>query len=226
MNDIITPVTADKEVGFDQFGQFVSWEGKQDHKIGTIIADVREKKCGLCGEGWQLNGPSLRNQFLMREVEEWVHKSCFLGYLKIQEKSRLYDALCKACGKVYESGTAVVSWRIKSIANEYGGAWNTPWYHISFTRLPVDGERRAKMRDEDRGSGTGFTLKFGPRKRVYHMSLHNPGFDFSKYHPMAPKDVTTGCREGEIMVHAWGWDDVAKHLDTIVKIVVENSSEP
>lgn len=226
MNDIITPVTPDGEIGYDQYGQFVSWEkieepGQETRMIGTHIADVRGKTCSICGQVWQLTGPGLRNQLRLDHMEAWAHKTCYVGHLAVTESAMLYRILSNATMAHYEM--AAIGWRTARIKNEYGGAWNTPWHQISFVRYPKD---HAKRRDEHSGQATAFCLKFGPRKRVYHMSLHNPGFDFSKYHPITEDDVTKEVRSGWLLVHAYTEADAQKYLSAMVKLIIENTSEP
>jgi hypothetical protein len=198
MNDIV--VSLADGLGFDKYGQLnVSWQ-QGDATYSTIIADMRGKKCFICGREWELTAEAFRRQYLDRTTNEWCHTSCFEGYVATTEAHMWYDALCKARGE------ARIAWSWEKIRNEYSAAWNTPWYLVKFkSYLPK--------------------VKLGTRKRVYHMSMHDlhPS-QVELFLPLVEKEDVTKGTEGRssIYIHAWTEAkalEYLRHFYTILQAV-------
>jgi hypothetical protein len=213
MNDILRPLTADGLVGWDQFNQIWLWEVEGETRRGHIIADVREKICRVCNRGWETTAKGLGDQYYWQTREEWAHASCFVRYLALREYSFWHDALCGVFR--FE--------RPAEIPNEYGGAWNTPWYRVTLLDVPR-------------------TLKLGHRKRVYHMEIEPEG----RYAPPADdtpeaaakrfaarartnlshatklfeaEEVTKEVGADMVLVHAWTEEKAREYLKHFAQVL-------
>lgn len=224
MNDIIKPVTKDGLAGWDEFGQFWIWQIKDNnHRVGSIYHDVREKICCVCRHGWEPNAESLRDQYFWDNRGEWAHQSCFIRYLALQE----YDFWCSAlvgAGFMYgpmdnprmiaEGGPA-----LESLPNGYWGSndpWGAgqPWYRARLLK-------RVNVEKSENGP-LGRTLKLGHRKRVHYLEIE-PGegsYDVALAQKLfASEDVTKKIREDGMMVHAWGRDKAREYLRHFAEIL-------
>ena len=212
MNDIVRPLTQDGMVGWDAHDQLWLWKAEGKNRVGTIIADVRGKTCPVCARGWEPTAVSLGDQYFWRSREEWAHESCFTRYLGIDEHEFWHGALC-----------SVVRFHgLVKLPNEYGGAWNTPWYRIPLCDVPR-------------------TLKLGRRKRVYHMEIEaleaelaaprdaeegarrlvaKARMDFSKAEALfKSEDVTKEFSEHSVMIHAWDRERARQYLRKFAEIL-------
>lgn len=186
MNDITRPLTGDKMLGFDKFGQLqVCWmEG--DALYSTIISDVRGKTCPICGRGWELSAPAFRDQHFNRVVEQFTHRRCEQGAVAMTEASMWYRLLCEP-----EHHPA---WSWVPIPNEYRAAWNNTWYRVSF-------------------KGYVPSLKLGTRKNVYHLSLHDlTDAQMEQASLFAEEKATHWAEDHVIGIHAWTEAEARRHI--------------
>lgn len=191
MNTIVRPITPDGNVGFDEYGQLCCWRNTERGTVGTMIADMRDKKCGLCAQPWEMTAEGFSNQQYVRSVGEWVHETCWVGYLGMKESFMWYELLC----------ARKTTWEWTKIPNEYGGAYNTPWFKVTFT-------------------GYVPWMKIGSRKRVFHMSLHDlSARQCAEFTRFEKENVTKHCDGRSIMIHAWAEADAANYLKEFVEIV-------
>lgn len=137
------------QIGLDQFDQIVC--DRVEDGIGTCrtwVTDVRGKTCPLCGREWEITTKDWADQFYHHDRELLMHKSCFVRHLTHTEHMDWFNAIVasrKACpGLRFE--------KPEEIKNQYGGAWNTPWYRV-----------RIKSHNA--------TLILGRRKRVDHVEI-------------------------------------------------------
>lgn len=194
MNDIITPVTEDGQVGWDQYGQFWTVWTEGNHIHGMPIADVRFKVCIICNQRWELNGPSLRDQFRWEMLGSYVHESCLIRYLSIDDRNRFYNALVSA--RIRFDG-------LEPIDNQYwpgSDPWSKrPWYRAQLLGFPA-----------------AFVL--GRRKRVTEVRLEPVGQPENfTWHERAQEifkneDVTKHFTPRVVMLHAWSEGKVLEYV--------------
>ncbi len=132
MSDIVNPVTKDGRVGYDKFGQFCHWTepDKSGRCEGRFIADVRDKTCRICGNGWESTADSLINQTHWQLIEEHVHESCLARHWGLVERAE-YQAVINQLRIPYS---------VKELPDGYRGSGSPrsrPWYLFSFGRHPV-----------------------------------------------------------------------------------------
>lgn len=194
-NDIIRPISGDGLLGFDTYGQlWATWyPDGGDTKHATIVPDMRGKTCAICGKGWLVEAEEFLNQIHLDTIEDFAHKTCFVGHQMLTEATMWYGMLCARI-----SQECKIPWTWKKIPNEYRGAWNTPWYLIEF-------------------KGYVPKLKLGSRKRVWHMSLHDVTRQQKEkleelFQPVTDTKWFTTSPEG-CGVHAWTEEQARKYLD-------------
>jgi hypothetical protein len=193
---IVRPVSSDGMVGYDRFGQFVVAELDRDAIIYRHLFDVRLLTCPICGRGWELNAESIRDQYRDYYTEKRVHKRCHEGRLALDEFRMFYRALCDA--KFHH-------WKSEEIPNQYGGAWNTPWYRFRLDQFP------------------GTTLTMGPRRRVYHIGVS--GNSNGLLDDFASEEVTKGYDElGGFYIHAWEEDKIREYLTRVFAWLLKNAA--
>ncbi len=202
MNDILRAVTPDGYVGFDEFGQLQAKEVEAKHTTSWIVWDVREKTCFICNHGWELNHKSFKDQYYWHDRKELIHESCFKRYRKLREWSMFFNAVVE-CNLAFPGG-------LKEVKNEYGAAWNLPWYEFKW-----------------KGAET-FTIVIGRRKRVDHVEIKAPTEGYpgmpSLDYRMAEKcfseeDVTKDFGPTSIMVHAHTDEKLKAYLKKFVRIL-------
>lgn len=197
MNDIIKPVTADGNVGYDAHGQF--WIYRYDprdasRRIGSIYADLRGKSCILCDKEWKSEADDLADQFYVRNAEVHVHISCYQRHLTLLNRIEWVSA-------IYKSGLNELMETFTPVPNQYGGAWNTPWYNVTLK------------------GGNSPILTFGARKRVDSISIKRLTQEQVAYLVEAFKnETTTQGKDGQdgYMIHSWGAEKTVEYLTHIV----------
>ncbi len=203
MSDIIVrQLTPDGLIGFDKFGQLQAKEVGAEHTMSWIISDVREKTCVICNHGWELNHKSFKDQHYWHNRKVLIHESCYKRYLMLSEWEQVYFNVC-SLNLAFPEG-------LKERKNEYGGAWNLPWYEFEWN-----------------GAET-FTIVIGRRKRVWHMEIQGPtpgypGLPDLDYR-MAEKcfseeRVTKEFGPTSVMVHAWTDEKMLAYLKKFVRIL-------
>lgn len=203
-------------LGFDKYGQlWVEWpDPTGGGTCSTIISDMRERTCTICGREWELTAESFRNQFREHTMGEWCHKTCYVGYLTLDEAifwSKAIEDIMVA-NKVHNlPREALVNWAcdLSKIPNEYGGAWNTPWYRLKF-------------------KGYVPWIKMGTRKRVYCMSLHDlteaqtEMFRGLIEHVKDTKEIGSS----HVLIHAWTRDQAKDYLGYFFKVIASDAPKP
>jgi hypothetical protein len=205
MNDIIKAVTPDGCAGYDQYDQF--WVYQPDARnpeirVGSIYKDLRGQKCMLCDQKWKTEARDLADQYYNRDAEIHVHKSCYVRHLSFLERQKLMDTLVRS-----ELRDKVKA--IDDIPNQYGGAWNTPWYEITlnYTGNPV--------------------ITIGPRKRVISLELTRITNDQVKTLEKRFESVidTKTFLVDSVLIHAWD-DETAVQRLKIIKEVLDDTTVP
>jgi len=179
----------------------VRWE-ERGSICSTIITDMRGKTCPICKKGWEVSAESFRNQFLVRQLDEWVHRTCYEGYLSMRETCMWSNLMCEP--------EDMIPFDWKKIPNEYGGAWGTDWYFINYL-------------------GYVPKLKVGSRKRVYHMSLHDLRREQIDAFLEKVKDenVTKGEQgNSSVYIHAWTEADAKRYLAHFWAVIRMDKPKP
>lgn len=222
MNHIVKPLTRDGLVGWDEFGQFWIWKVEGDRRSGGIYHDVREKVCCVCRRGWEKTADSLRDQYFWDRRAEWAHKSCLIRFEALREYEFWCNALVEA-GFIFgpsDNPTMIAQdgAALESIPNGYwpnSDPWGVgqPWYRARLLK---------KLEDDYTNAPHGRTLRFGSRKRVYHLEIE-PGtgpYDMERAMALfANEAVTKEIRPDRLMVHAWGNEkarEYLKHFATVL----------
>lgn len=144
-------ITPDGRTGFDQFGQLMTWTvpDADGYKTGRIIKDVRSCTCYICGKGWGNTSEELADQARHDDLD--MHKTCYFGHRKMQERQFWIDSLM-AAGYLFKH---------TEVETQYPGS--TPWQQI--TVLGNDTGR----------TDTGIRLVVGRRKSVWELRVHGVG---------------------------------------------------
>lgn len=204
--EIIRPIG--NNVGFDKFGQFVIAWYEGDSLCSTFSHDLRDKKCAICGQGWELSGEAYRNHvetgMFRGHDSNHAHRTCWEGHLGLQEADMWHRLLCHP-----ENRDDFLKFQWQPIPNEYRGAWNTPWYRINFLEYVP-------------------WLKLGSRKRVYHMGIHDLRPEQIEMFKSLFKDVDSTKEAGssEAFVHAWTEKEAIKYLSHFAKIIMMDPPRP
>jgi hypothetical protein len=185
-------------LGFDEVGQLVvGWE-ENGTTVSTIISDMRGKTCAICGRPWEVTAESFRNQYWDQSLNLWMHKTCFLGQIGVSQAVRFMDVICSVRDRQWYG----LGFEMAQIPNEYGAAWNTPWWRVNFRDfIPW--------------------MKIGARKRVFHMSLH----DLTKEQVelfnsrVVTEDVTKGSDLSSVYIHAGNYDKVSQYFCIFLEVL-------
>lgn len=182
------------QIGLDGFGQMMHYYERDGYSGCHIVEDVRGQTCELCGQKWKLTTASWIDQFLHSDFGVLLHQSCYLRYLGFKQKTDWFWALCDARLRFT---------KFDHLKNEYGGAWNTPWYR---TRLP----------DHDA------FLKLGRRKRVDVIELIRddpyPELIGRIAGMFASEDVTKDTDNSTtFMIHSWSNEKSIEYLKKIAE---------
>lgn len=201
-NPITKPIF--HNAGYDNDGRF--WMGIDEYNDGEIrfmcsssIGDVSDDTCILCGKGWEKTVQAFRDQMWHDDALAVLHRSCFERNLGFRERVEFIDALREAGFDRQDLKT------LEQVPNEYGGAWNTPWYRITVPFLPGRP-----------------TLKFGARKRVFNIEIKGINDLGVSLLVDAFKDegnVTRGHEEGLFYTHAWGMDKATEYFKRILGVL-------
>jgi hypothetical protein len=228
VNDILKPVTPDGMAGFDQYNQFyIKWQDRE-YTCGSVFHDVREKICCICGHGWDLTSPSLRDQTFLNHRAEHAHQSCTIRYEALQEFDFWYRAVLDAGfmfgpldnPKYIAEGGAC----FESLPNGYwpkADPWSAkPWYRVRLQKR-IDKEKSLN-------GPVGRTLRLGARKSVYHLEIEpGPGeYDYKLALELLGNEkvygdvkVTMDIRPDGLMIHAHGKDKAREYLKAFAKIL-------
>lgn len=150
-NKMVEVITPDGRVGFDKHGQLWAWTERDDegYSSGSIIRDVRDSTCYICGQGWELTADRLADQFMIDG--RLIHRTCGYGHQKMDAYRDVQHA-CIDAGYLFN---------MEEVPPRY--PHSTPWQ-----RITVLGN------DKDR-TDTGFRIVLGRRKRVWEVRGHRLG---------------------------------------------------
>lgn len=201
-NSIIRPITSDGNTGFDQFNQLMSYLTEDGITRGSMIHDVRGKRCYLCDKGWELTTLALRDQEKL-ENQEMAHASCIYGYRKLTEYYNIRNVLISA-GYLFN---------LTEEPPKYPGS--TPWQLVKILRA-----------DKDR-TDTYQRIELGRRKRVWEIRFINSNVP----HLFSDVDDTKGYHEADdtssayYYVHAWTVDQLIDYLRRFRETILNTNRE-
>lgn len=196
--EIVKAVTADGQVGFDEFDQLVWMRREGEYTVGSFIHDVRGLTCHICQQPWEANGPSLGDQFYTAALDRWVHLSCHIRICAMNERIRIREALC---GLVRFEG-------LEELPNRYwpkGDPWGAkPWY-------------RVKLIDTD------LSLVIGWRKRVISIRMEPAEGEVLHWFEQAGRafgaeSVTKEFGPKVVVVHAWGYAKLREYIEMLARV--------
>lgn len=204
MNQIVRSVTP--EIGYDEHGQL--WHVRQEgtRRTSAMIGNPIGHICPLCGRGWETRTESIIDQFHHQASRRWLHESCFVRHLAFNEHMLWYNALVDA--RIRFDG-------LSEIKNEYGGAWNTPWYEVF---VLSDGKNETSFNEP--------RIKLGRRKRVWSMELWAaeacatkckmfPNLEALK--DFEKEDVTKEIGQHRVLIHAWTEEKARENLKVFAR---------
>ncbi len=199
MNDFI-PITDDGLVGKDQFGQIWAIQA-DDTSMRTMIRDPRGQVCNICGKGWLNTRDSMVDHAYIDG--HWMHKTCYIGHLKLNERSMWETAFSKALRP--HGGWKGMKDRYE-IDSQYPSGWGTPWYQCEYHRSDLN----------VRGQFT-----FGRRKRVWSISYKgdSPFASPDELKPLGDEDVTFDVTDFEVLIHAWTVPKVDEYIARIINAI-------
>jgi len=205
----------------------------------TWFRDPRAFYCAICGHGWDNSCKSLRNSMFLNDApegKECVHNTCYLGHLGMVQHGLFYWAICE--GNIRD-GIRMLFNGLKIKPNQYGGAYNTPWYTTDIVGLSL-GESGDWKRRKFKAPNLP-TLELGRRKRVYSMFLKSPVklviernedtkhiFDddttkiFGETHIYENKFPKTA---DSILIHAWTDEKVQLYMKAFCSILYDNMKD-
>lgn len=199
MTCIIKPVTKDGLAGYDAFNQF--WVFTQDRfdpnsRKGSIRSDLRGKTCMLCNKQWEVSATSLADQFFARREGVHVHYTCYERHLSFLDRGEWMDAIAK-------SGLYARVSDITEIPNQYGGAWNVPWYCVELKGKPT------------------VVLTFGQRKRVRSIQVDRLNLEQidALESLFKAEDTTKDRRPDGYIIHAWTLDKAVAYFTSIDSVL-------
>lgn len=205
MNQIVRPITADGNTGYDQYNQLIAWTEEADgYRTGRMIKDVRACKCYICGKGWGNTTKELLDQVALDGRD--MHNSCYDGW--------------RALNSYYDIQKAVMDagflFRMDEVPPRYPRS--TPWQRITVLHA-----------DKDR-SDSGFRIVLGRRKRVWELRLHGTAdltdkFDKPNntkgYSECSDEDAEFG---GYFYIHAWDKKELVEFLRIFRHSIGERTS--
>jgi len=141
--NIVRPVTDDGLVGFDEHGRFIHCEVDDDHRIFTLVKDVRRSTCVICGRGWEATSASIGDQTSWLVSNSTVHRSCLIRHEGLREMEEVRRAVVDA---------RIHFHKLVLLPNNYWpktDPWSAkPWYEIELADHPaklVVGSRKRVM---------------------------------------------------------------------------------
>lgn len=200
-NPIVKPIF--ENAGYDQDGRF--WMGIDEYGDGEIrftcssnTSDVSDATCLLCNKPWEKTVAAFRDQMWHEDSLAVLHRTCFERTLGFRSRIDFVDAL-------KEAGFQRDHLRgLRQIPNEYGGAWNTPWYELPVPFLPNTP-----------------VLKFGARKRVFNIEIK--GINDLGVSLLADRfkeeSTTKEGYEGMYLIHAHGMEKAGEYLKGILEVL-------
>lgn len=208
MNDIVRPLTADKQIGFDQFDQLLLKVQQGDWWVTRATADLRGESCVICGKPWELSAASWEDHYDWRRYDEHAHLSCVVKYFAMKDRDQFFDHFA----------ATDVAFRFEPISNQYihprgpNDHWaKRHWYRFWLVNYPVQ-------------------FVVGLRKRVVSIAVTPQGPSLKlDWHEKARdafenEDVTKTFGPNEVLLHAWTREKEREYITTLCKLIAE--SEP
>lgn len=205
----------------------------------TWFRDPRAFYCAICGRGWENTCKSLRNSMFLNyapEGKECVHETCYLGHLGMVQHGLFYNAICD--GEIRD-GIRMLFRGLKIIPNQYGGAYNTPWYTTDIIGFSL-GESGGWKRKKPKGLACP-VLELGRRKRVYSMTLTSPVelvvernddtkciFDDDTTKSFGDKGIYDNKfpkTTSSILIHAWTDEKVQLYMKAFCSILYDSMKD-
>lgn len=209
MNQIISPITKCGNAGFDAHNQlWVRVNDGSGRTTSKIIIDPRGKTCPICGKGWELTVEGMCDQFMYNIVNHGLaHYRCMEGYCSMKEREFVESILAD---RAWHRDTSL-GIEVDEIPNEYGAAWNTPWFKIRFTKvLP------------------GVELVIGSRKRVWEIGLRNLNREriglLARTFDAALVTDTMGSNATSWYVHAWTKEQVVERVRMVMSVLLPEAA--
>ncbi len=200
MNKIITPITPDGRTGFDEFGQLfsVTVQDKDGYVTGRVIRDVRAMKCYICDRGWGNTTEELQDQTTYDKFP--VHKNCYSGMRKVQDREVIVSALIDA-GFLFD---------VTELEPRYPDPGTPPALQISILHA-----------DDDR-TPSKYTIVVARRRRVWDIHFHGGGdlteiFEDVDDTKGYSNSIPAGDAEAEALgthfyVHCWNKTQMVNYL--------------
>lgn len=200
MSDIVTPITVDGLVGFDQFQQLIVKIPRGEFTDVYMIADVRGMTCAICNHGWQPTAKSMEDQYHWRLVEGYVHQSCIARYVGLTERADFHHALVESRMRFAKLFPIANGYWPKSIF------WSAkPWYRAELLDYPA-------------------AIVIGSRKRVISIELMAVrGNEDLEWWQRAKdefdnEDVTKVFQPRRVLLHAWTNEKLDDYLKRLAKV--------
>lgn len=190
---ITKPLTPDGQCGWNKFGALMVFERDGDCINGHEIHDVRESICRICLRGWKLTTESMADQY-ENQYDEYVHMSCYVRYLTLQDRDLFYSALIG--GRIrFKALTEMPSqyW----LRDKIWSARN--WYQTTTLDQPImiTMGKRKKV----------YSIKFEPLEGAFSNTISESAeMEFTK------EDVTKEFGPHVILIHAWNDDKCCDYV--------------
>ncbi len=187
------------EVGYDEFNQLTHSTTENGRTTFTPIADVRGETCFLCKRKWPMDCCSeFIDQHRYGVLDKWVHMTCYVGYLSMNDASLLYSAL----------SAARLRWHTpEPIPNRYGADFNEDWYAVKIRDLHA-------------------TLTFGRRRRVWNIEVATDfDLDEGAAGQALSRDVTKSFSKRHMMIHAYSEAEVHEYIKAFADRIHEDAAK-
>jgi len=185
---------------FDQFCVTIVDRDDPSHSYTYMPHNPEGLVCPICGINWEPSPRGVMDQFYCRDAEALVHKTCYERWLGFQQRMLFISALNNS------------NFRVESfdqIPNQYKGAWNTPWYVVTF-QTP------------------GLRMTIGRRKRVFSVTFESDDdLPFSQIKKMfKEEDVTKEFNSQHVLLHAWSDEKLREYIKKLSEVLVPDEKEP
>ncbi len=145
-------ISPDRLVGFDKFNQLWAYEKKGDSFSGTIVRDVRNHTCPVCGKGWELSGPSFLDQDVFNRNGRSLHRRCVYGVEYISQARFVFGI--KFDNSPHDYNKEGDKYKYEEIPNQYWGKdYPIPYWIIT---------RKDQIK-----------IEIGHRKRVWSIKFYD-----------------------------------------------------
>lgn len=203
--------------GFDEFDQFMKVVFSTDGKGWNMspAADVRGIPCVICGKKFTEDANDMAQQLRVDGApDEWrfSHLPCWIGHLNLNERDLIQSAIEHARRHLRPANKDKwyhIPYKIEAIDNQYGGAWDTNWYEITFydvIPIPV-------------------VLTFGRRKRVWNIEMNptNLAGKISEFTLpekfLEGEETTKEFDKNSLLIHAWSREKVNEYVTAFLGLL-------